>query len=242
MQILRITALIAGLVTSSNGIYPLKAKEISTTQISQKLEKALNSQKSQSLKSIFTTADLARFKSKYKKFSSIFPNSTWDIKPSQTLDNGRYTFKVTTNGSRENGPHKFVYKSEQLIAFKMKNQKIYEHEIINHSSILRTKSKGLSLTINIPEKVLTGSNYDLDIIINEPLNNDIIAGGLTNISLEQFNELETPVINLSPMGGGGLFKKIKAPMQPGKQVWAAIIIHPKGITTITKLVRIVPNY
>ena len=43
------------------------------------------------------------------------------------------------------------------------------------------------------------------------------------------------------MGSGGIFKSVEAPMQPGNQIWAAIIVHPEGMISITKLVKIVSN-
>ena len=51
----------------------------------------------------------------------------------------------------------------------------------------------------------------------------------------------SPNIELSPMGSGGLFKTVQAPLKPGKQKWAALIAHPDGLVSITKMVRVVSN-
>ena len=48
-------------------------------------------------------------------------------------------------------------------------------------------------------------------------------------------------IQLRPMGSGGIFKSVKAPLNPGQQRWAAIIAHPEGVISITKMVRIISN-
>ena len=37
---------------------------------------------------------------------------------------------------------------------------------------------------------------------------------------------------------GGLFKYIQAPLNPGFQTISAIIIHPKGIYSITKKIKV----
>ena len=50
-----------------------------------------------------------------------------------------------------------------------------------------------------------------------------------------------PKIKLTPLGGGGVFKTIKAPKEPGVQNWAAVIAHPEGLISITKVVRVVSN-
>jgi hypothetical protein len=43
------------------------------------------------------------------------------------------------------------------------------------------------------------------------------------------------------MGGGGLFKSVQAPFQPGVQTWAAMLVHPDGVVTVTKRVRVVSD-
>ncbi len=46
---------------------------------------------------------------------------------------------------------------------------------------------------------------------------------------------------LSPMGGGGLFKSVKAPLNEGVQTWAALLAHPDGLISVTKKVRVVSD-
>ena len=48
-----------------------------------------------------------------------------------------------------------------------------------------------------------------------------------------------PNIALEPLGGGGLFKSVQAPQRPGSQTWALILVHPEGLVTATKRVRVV---
>ena len=43
----------------------------------------------------------------------------------------------------------------------------------------------INVTIQIPDTVLTGSIYDIDIILEEPLKDSIIAGGLMAINEKQ---------------------------------------------------------
>jgi hypothetical protein len=38
-----------------------------------------------------------------------------------------------------------------------------------------------------------------------------------------------------------LFKSVKAPYQPGSQTWAALVVHPEGVITVTKRVRVVSD-
>ena len=43
------------------------------------------------------------------------------------------------------------------------------------------------------------------------------------------------------MESGGLFKTVRAPFQSGIQRWGALIAHPEGLISISKMVRIVSN-
>ena len=43
------------------------------------------------------------------------------------------------------------------------------------------------------------------------------------------------------MSSGGLFKSVKAPQSPGIQRWSALLAHPKGIISVTKMVKVVSN-
>ena len=80
-------------------------------------------------------------------------------------------------------------------------------------------------------------------ILENPLGEAIIAGGLTqlNPSPQEVSNKENNHINLSPMTGGGLFKSVQAPLNPGEQNWAAIIAHPDGLIAVSKMVKIVSS-
>jgi hypothetical protein len=52
---------------------------------------------------------------------------------------------------------------------------------------------------------------------------------------------ESPDIQLQPLGGGGLFKSVQAPFKPGIQTWAALLVHPEGVVSVSKQVRVVDD-
>ena len=59
---------------------------------------------------------------------------------------------------------------------------------------------------------------------------------------EQLSAQIRPNLPLAPLGGGGLFKSVQAPQQPGSQTWAVMLVHPDGVVTATKRVRVVSSY
>ena len=98
-----------------------------------------------------------------------------------------------------------------------------------------TKKK-IDIIFRIPDKVLTGTKYDIDIILNQPLDDDIIAGGIISHQNESYLKQE---INIEPLVSGGIFKTTRSPIKPSTQIWSGIIVHPKGIISFTKSVEIV---
>ena len=51
----------------------------------------------------------------------------------------------------------------------------------------------------------------------------------------------SPSMELGALGGGGLFKTVQAPQSPGSQTWAVLLVHPDGIVSATKRVRVVSD-
>ena len=89
--------------------------------------------------------------------------------------------------------------------------------------------------------MLTGSRYDVDVVVDQPLGKALLAGGLTPVTAQQVLAQQSPDVQLEPLGGGGLFKSVQAPFQPGVQTWAALLVHPDGVITVSKRVQVVDD-
>ena len=116
-----------------------------------------------------------------------------------------------------------------------------EQELLAQQSLLRSGERPLAVNVAIPDVVLTGSRYDVDLIVQEPLGQALVAGGLIDLTDEQLSAQMRPDLPLAPQAGGGLFKSVQAPQQPGSQTWAVMLVHPDGVVTATKRVRVVSS-
>jgi hypothetical protein len=97
------------------------------------------------------------------------------------------------------------------------------------------------VTLQIPDVVLTGQRYDVDVLLDEPLEGAIVAGGIVELTPEQALTLESPSLPLGALGGGGLFRTVQAPLTPGSQTWAVLLVHPQGLLSVSKRVRVVAD-
>jgi len=89
--------------------------------------------------------------------------------------------------------------------------------------------------------VLTGQRYDLDVVFDDPLDGAVVAGAIKPVTASELLRLQTPDMPLEALGGGGLFKSVQAPYQPGRQTWAVLLVHPRGVVAASQQVRVVAD-
>ena len=174
-----------------------------------------------------------------KQFSNIlkeFPDSKWKIKKLKSNNPNKEMYEIKVLGKKLVQGEIYILESKFNYSFSLINEKINQGTIEKLFSTIRSDNNKIDISFRIPDKVLTGTKYDIDIILNKPLEEVIIAGGIKAHQVESFLEQE---IDLEPLVSGGIFKMTRAPSKPGMQIWSGIIAHPKGIITFTKSIEIV---
>jgi hypothetical protein len=163
------------------------------------------------------------------------------VAPGSTLKDGRPTTEVSVRGSRQQGAYKFRFEATQTLVLGSSGDQFNSQDVIQESSTLRSGDPDLKVSLLIPDAVLTGQRYDLDVVFDDPLNGAVVAGAIKPVSVSELLRLQAPDLQLEALGGGGLFKTVQAPFQPGSQTWAVLLVHPKGIVAASKQVRVVAN-
>jgi len=174
-----------------------------------------------------------------KQFSNIlndFPDSKWKIKRLKSNIPNKEILRIKVSGKKIVNGDMHILESDFDYIFSILNGKIDESTIKNLFTIIRNDEKRIDISFKIPDKVLTGSKYDIDVILNKPLEEVIIAGAITTHQVNSFFEQE---ILLEPLASGGIFKMTRATSKPGIQIWSGIIAHPEGMITFTKSIDIV---
>ena len=203
------------------------------------LESNLNKRNIDFIDKLFEDNEKERIIKNYNKIIYEFPNIKWEIKNISPKNTTNKIININLSGSKFINDKKYVLNSNFNYIFSFENGKFNDPQIKNHLTTIRNDNQELDLDILIPDRVLTGSNYDLDIVINNPLNGSIIAG---TINEYQESDLIKKDIKLIPLVSGGLFKVTRAPSKPGTQIWTGLIIHPKGLISFTKSVDILENF
>jgi hypothetical protein len=185
--------------------------------------------------------DPAQLEQRRSALRERFPDARWSVSAGTPLRDGRPTAEVLVTGTRQDGPHSFRFEARQLLVLGASGNRFNRQEVIRESSLLRSGATDLAVSLQIPDAVLTGQRYDLDVVFDDPLDGDLAAGAIKPVSpLEQLR-FQSPDLSLEALGGGGLFKSVQAPYQPGIQTWGVLLVHPKGIVSATKQVRVVAD-
>ena len=200
------------------------------------LETSLNKRELELIRKNFRNDANKNIPKQFSKIINDFPDSKWKIKRLKSNIPNKEILRIKVLGKKIVNGEIHILESNFDYVFSVLNGKIYEGTTKNLFTTIRNDDKKIDISFKIPDKVLTGSKYDIDIIINKPLEEVIIAGAIKPHQVNSFFEQE---ILLEPLASGGIFKMTRAPSKPGIQIWSGIIAHPEGIITFTKSIDIV---
>lgn len=116
--------------------------------------------------------------------------------------------------------------------------KLVRQEILTERTQVSTGSNPPQVEIILPETVKVGQEFEFDAIVNQPLGTDLLAGAAVNEKIEGDRYLKPNPLELELLQAGGLFKRAKAPNQPGARWMSAILIRGDGMTMVTQRLKI----
>jgi len=223
-------------------LYPLTisstlSKNIDNQLLINKLEGNLNQGKDNLLKEIFQKKSFNQFNKLYQDFKEKYKDAKWSIQPLK-IEQNKSLLDINIISTREINDQIYNLYTKQTVKLETYKNKIKGYEVINEESILNSQNSPLIITIVSPDKVLTGEKYELNLIIENPLDNSLTASGMIVLKSGNNKNISNDIFGIKPNQSGGLFKYIQAPLKPGSQTISAIITHPEGIYLITKKIKV----
>ena len=200
------------------------------------LETSLNKRNLEFIRKNFRNDENQNIQKQFSKIINDFPDSKWKIKRLKSNIPNKEKLRIKVSGEKIVNGKMHLLESDFDYVFSVLYGKIGDGNIRNLFTTIRNDDKKIDISFRIPDKVLTGSKYDIDIVLNKPLEEVIIAGAIKPHQVNSFFEQE---ILLEPLASGGIFKMTRAPSKPGIQIWSGIIAHPNGMITFTKSIDIV---
>jgi len=215
------------------------SKNVENKLLSNRLEEILNQEKYDSIKELFSKKSLEKFNKQFLNFQKNYKDTKWSIEIISSQKN--FTFlDVKIKSKREINGQTYFLNSKQTVKLETVKGQIKSFKVINEESILKSQNSPLIIKVIAPDKVLTGERYEINLIIEKPLDNSILASGMIVLSNSNNRNitLSDELFGIELSQSGGLFKYIQAPMESGSQTISAIITHPEGIYSITKKIQV----
>ena len=218
-------------------INPALSKYIDKQFSSNQLEEMLNLGQDDLLKELFVKKSYNKFNKRFQKFREKYKDAKWSIQPVKN-DQNKSLLDIKIISTREINDQIYNLHTKQTIHIETYRNKIKDYKVIDEESILKSQNSPLIIKIVSPDKVLTGEKYEMNLIIENPLDNSLTASGMIVLKNEDNMNISKNIFSIKPNQSGGLFKYIQAPLKPGFQNISAIITHPEGIYSITKKIKV----
>ena len=142
-------------------------------------------------------------------------------------------------GSQQGNGREIKLESTVRSRQRFEDQKIVEQKVLSESTRLTSGENPPSVQVNLPEQVVTGRQYNFDVIVTEPLGDDILLGAAWEEAIQTSRYVESSELELEVLPAGGLFKVGKAPFREGGRWLSAVLIRKDGMTIVTERLQFV---
>ncbi len=115
---------------------------------------------------------------------------------------------------------------------------LLKQEILTENTEIKSGNKPPEVEVNLPVQVKVGQQFDFEVIIKEPLTNQISVGYALQEKIDSAKYLQPSEFDLEVLQAGGLFKRGQAPSTPENQWLSAILVQGDGMTIVTRRLRI----
>ncbi|ACB50633.1 unknown [Crocosphaera subtropica ATCC 51142] len=146
---------------------------------------------------------------------------------------------TTLKGTHQDSGRKIQLEGKIKSRQTFQGDKLIRQEILSEETRLTSGEDPPEVTVNLPETVKVGESFDFDVIVSEPLSDDLLAGMAMSEQVESNRYLDPATMQLELLQSGGLFKRISPIENPQNRWLSAILVRSGGITIVTHRVRIV---
>jgi hypothetical protein len=130
---------------------------------------------------------------------------------------------------------KSTLKAEQTLV----GQTIVSQNILSENSQVTSGEAPPTVQLSLPTEVKVGQDYNLDVVVKEPLQDSLLVGTATDTAVTPEAYLKSPRLELELLSAGGIFKLGKAPAQPGDRWISIALIRDSGMTLITQRLKVI---
>lgn len=117
------------------------------------------------------------------------------------------------------------------------NNQLVKQKILKEKTEVTSGENPPKVTINLPEKVRPGQEFDFDAVLQEPIGSNLILGAALEDKIKPELYLNPSTLELDSLSAGGIFKRVKMPVTPEDHWYSVILIRADGLKMITQRVH-----
>lgn len=241
-------------LTSSTKFKQVKAQSNQTTppeliELITKIDLAANNQDLESLSQYISPQfqtndglDYQGFTESLSKLWQQYPNLKYKTIVESWESQGDDLIAITeteTQGSFDSEGRKMELSSNIRAKHHFQARKLVKQEILSEKTEITSGENPPKIVINLPETAKPGSQFDFDVIVTEPLGNDLLLGGAIEkeVNQELYNTKSEP-LELDALAAGGIFKRVTIPPTSGDRLYSVLLIRADGLRLVTQRVKI----
>ncbi|WP_236612530.1 hypothetical protein [Picosynechococcus sp. NKBG15041c] len=114
-------------------------------------------------------------------------------------------------------------------------------EILSEASTLTSGDNPPVVQVVIPETVAPEADFGFDVIVQDPLGDEILLGGALEETITGTTYSDPGAFELDLLPAGGIFKRVVAPADPGDMWYSAIVVRSDGMVLTTNRVKVQGN-
>lgn len=147
--------------------------------------------------------------------------------------------QTTIQGTETVSNRTLTLESELRLRQYWQGGEIVREEVLGEQSQLQTGEAPPTLVVNLPEQVQVNQAFNFDVIVMEPLGDDLLLGGFLDQPIRKETYLDPSQIELAPIVSGGIFKIGRAPSVTDTRWVSAVIVRKGGMTFVTQRLQVV---
>ena len=122
-----------------------------------------------------------------------------------------------------------------------KNNKIVHQDIQVERIEITSGKNPPRIEVRLPDQVKVNQQFDFDVILKDPLGDDLLAGIALDEKVEADRYLDPKSPELEILSAGGIFKRVTAPSTPQDHWLSAILVQGDGLVLVTQRVQVISN-
>ncbi len=184
-----------------------------------------------------------------EQFWQLYPSATYRTKiTTWTKTPQGWTVETETQitGRRTDNKRQLALDSLQQLRTTIENGKFIRQEVLGERNRVTSGDAPPTLDMRLDPEVQTNQDFSLDVIVQEPLQNDVLLGAVSDEPVLPGKISDIAKLDLKPLidsksgtGPGGIFKIGRAPAKAESRWISAIVLRKTGMTFLTQRIRIV---